>query len=139
MVTTRGPEVPVNGAFLAVPPSELLRSRLRAALETARVDYRAGWNGEGWGPNNNPHAHFQARMQGFFHWFFYRSRSSDAAKDAQARWRPAQVDPCVWNVQAFLAQMCKAEICASASVAAGHIGLMDQTRRALDCDKGGGG
>ena len=33
--------------------------------------------------------------------------------------------------------MCKAEICAAASVAAGHIGLMDQTRRALDCDKEG--
>jgi hypothetical protein len=33
--------------------------------------------------------------------------------------------------------MCKAEICASTSVAAGHIGLLDQARLALDCDKGG--
>lgn len=121
VLTTRGPEVPVNGALLAVPPSELLRSRLRAALETARVDYRAGWNGEGWGPNTNAHFHFQARMQGFFHWFFYRSRLSAAAKDAQARWRPAQVDPCVWNVQKGLADVCARERCAGRARAYGHL------------------
>ncbi|KAH8074337.1 hypothetical protein JL721_1892 [Aureococcus anophagefferens] len=71
-------------------------------------------------------------VKGFIYWFFYQNFDDP-------RWKPVQVDPCVWNVQAFLAQMCKAEICASASVAAGHIGLMDQTRRALDCAKGGGG
>ncbi|KAH8047462.1 hypothetical protein JL722_13091 [Aureococcus anophagefferens] len=73
-----------------------------------------------------------AAGHGFIYWFFYQNFDDP-------RWKPVQVDPCVWNVQAFLAQMCKAEICASASVAAGHIGLMDQTRRALDCAKGGGG
>ena len=120
VLTTRGPEVPVNGAFLAVPPSELLRRRLHAALETARVDARTGWNGEGWGPNNNPRR-FQARMQGFFHWFFYRSRASDAAADAQARWRPAQVDPCVWNLQKGFADLCMRELCYGHARAFSHL------------------
>ncbi|KAH8074298.1 hypothetical protein JL721_1851 [Aureococcus anophagefferens] len=89
VVTTRGPEVPVNGAF---SPSRRASCSGAGSLRRDGADH-TGWNGEGWGPNNNPHAHFQARMQGFFHWFFYRSRLSAAAKDAQARWRPAQVDP----------------------------------------------
>ncbi|KAH8058917.1 hypothetical protein JL720_13933 [Aureococcus anophagefferens] len=67
-----------------------------------------------------------ARMQGFIYWFYQNA-------DADPRWKPVQVDPCVWNVQGLLKQMCKAEICGRASVAAGHIGLIDEARRALDC------
>ena len=130
VLTTRGPAVPVNGAFLAVPPSELLRSRLRLALETVSVDRFTGWNGEGWGPNNwGPHNDpqrlgplvFQARMQGFFHWFFYRSRGSDEAAYAQARWRPAQVDPCVWNLQEGFADLCMRELCDGHTRAYSHL------------------
>ncbi|KAH8047417.1 hypothetical protein JL722_13044 [Aureococcus anophagefferens] len=62
VVTTRGPEVPVNGAFLAVPPSELLRSRL-AALETARRLPR-GLERRGLGPvwNSNLQPDFNVRI-----------------------------------------------------------------------------
>ena len=115
---------------LAVPPSELLRSRLRLAIETVSVDRFTGWNGEGWGPNNwGPHNDpqrlgplvFQARMQGFFHWFFYRSRGSDEAAYAQARWRPAQVDPCVWNLQEGFADLCMREFCDGHTRAYSHL------------------
>ncbi|KAH8068194.1 hypothetical protein JL720_12286 [Aureococcus anophagefferens] len=78
VLTTRGPEVPVNGAFLA------------------------------------------ARMQGFFHWFFYRSRASDAAADAGAG-RPAQVDPCVWNLQKGFADLCMRELCYGHARAFSHL------------------
>ncbi|KAH8058918.1 hypothetical protein JL720_13934 [Aureococcus anophagefferens] len=88
------------------------------------VSRETGWNGAGWGPF---HYKFDARMQGFIYWFFYQNA------DADPRWKPVQVDPCVWNVQGLLKQMCKAEICRRASVAAGHIGLIDEARRALDC------
>ena len=123
VITTRAPMSMVNGALLVVPPSRSLRDALLDALSTATVDY-AGWNKTPWGPL---HHKWDPRVQGFFYWFFYQQY--DALTDR--RWRPAQVDPCVWNVQEHLAPMCRAELCGNLSLGSGHVDGLRKYRKGL--------
>ena len=123
VITTRAPMSMVNGALLVVPPSRSLRDALLDALSTATVDY-TGWNKTPWGPLYH---RSDMRVQGFFYWFFYQQY--DALTDR--RWRPAQVDPCVWNVQEHLAPMCRAELCGNLSLGSGHVDGLRKYRRGL--------
>ena len=113
----------VNGALLVVPPSRSLRDALLEALSTATVDY-TGWNKTPWGPL---HHKWDPRVQGFFYWFFYQQY--DALADR--RWRPVQVDPCVWNVQQHLVPMCRAELCGNRSLGSGHVDGLRKYRKGL--------
>ena len=123
VITTRAPMSMVNGALLVVPPSRALRDALLDALSTATVDY-TGWNKTPWGPL---HHKWDPRVQGFFYWFFYQQY--DALADR--RWRPAQVDPCVWNVQQHLVPMCRAELCGNRSLGSGHVDGLRKYRKGL--------
>ena len=123
VITTRAPMSMVNGALLVVPPSRSLRDALLEALSTATVDY-TGWNKTPWGPL---HHKWDPRVQGFFYWFFYQQY--DALADR--RWRPAQVDPCVWNVQQHLVPMCRAELCGNRSLGSGHVDGLRKYRKGL--------
>lgn len=126
VITTRAPMAMVNGALMVVPPSAGLQAALLGALAHASVD-TTGWNHTPWGPL---HHRLDARVQGFMYWFFYQQYDERSDR----RWKPVQVDPCVWNVQQHLVPMCRAELCSNQSLGSGHVGGLRTYRKHL-CNK----